>query len=86
MDFVSDAICRPGAVSRRIRCLTVADDFSCEYADITAGFGIGGAYVTRLLDRAALFQDCPKSVKTDTDPQQQEAASPESLMTRLFPR
>ena len=28
MDFVSDAICRPGAISRRIKCLTVADDFT----------------------------------------------------------
>jgi len=26
MDFVSDAIARPGAISRRIKCLTVADD------------------------------------------------------------
>ena len=26
MDFVSDAISRPGARSRRIKCLTVADD------------------------------------------------------------
>ena len=30
MDFVSDAICRPGAISRRIKCLTVADDFTHE--------------------------------------------------------
>ncbi len=56
MDFVSDAICRPGAVSRRIKCLTVADDFSHECVGITADYGIGGAYVTRLLDRAATFR------------------------------
>ena len=65
MDFVSDAICRPGAVSRRIKCLTVADDFSHECVDITADFGIGGAYVTRLLDRAATFRGYPKEVRTD---------------------
>ena len=53
MDFVSDAINRPGAVSRRIKCLTVADDFTRECVDITADFGMGGEYVTRLLDRAA---------------------------------
>ena len=47
MDFVSDAIARPGAVSRRIKCLTVADDFSHECVDITADFGIGGAYCCR---------------------------------------
>lgn len=65
MDFVSDAIARPGAVARRIKCLTVADDFSHECVDITADFGIGGAYVTRLLDRAAMFRGYPKAVRTD---------------------
>ena len=59
MDFVSDAINRPGAVSRRIKCLTVADDFTRECVDITADFGIGGEYVTRLLDRAATFRGYP---------------------------
>ena len=56
MDFVSDAICRPSAISRCIKCLTVADDFTRECVDITADFGIGGHYVTRLLDRAATFR------------------------------
>jgi transposase InsO family protein len=69
MDFVSDAINRPGAVSRRIKCLTVADDFSHECVDITADFGIGGDYVTRLLDRAAMFRGYPKEVRTDNGPE-----------------
>jgi putative transposase len=69
MDFVSDAINRAGAVSRRIKCLTVADDFSHECVDITADFGIGGDYVTRLLDRAALFRGYPKEVRTDNGPE-----------------
>ena len=69
MDFVSDAINRPGAVSRRIKCLTVADDFTHECADITADFGIGGEYVTRLLDRAATFRGYPKAVRTDNGPE-----------------
>ena len=69
MDFVSDAIARPGAVSRRIKCLTVADDFSHECVDITADFGIGGHYVTRLLDRAATFRGYPKEVRTDNGPE-----------------
>ena len=47
MDFVSDAVCRPGAISRRIKCLTVADDFTHECVDITVDFGIGGHYVDR---------------------------------------
>ena len=69
MDFVSDAIARPGAVSRRIKCLTVADDFSHECVDIAVDLGIGGAYVTRLLDRAATFRGYPKEVRTDNGPE-----------------
>ena len=68
MDFVSNAIARPGAVSRRIECLTVADDSKCECVDITADFGIGGAHVTRLLNRAATFEGYPKDVRTDNRP------------------
>ena len=69
MDFVSDAINRPGAVSRRIKCLKVADDFSHECVDITSDFGIGGDYVTRLLDRAAMFRGHPKEIRTDNGPE-----------------
>ena len=69
MDFVSDAINRPGAVSRRIKCLTVADDFTRECVDITADFGIGGEYVTRLLDRAATFRGYPEAIRTDNGPE-----------------
>ena len=69
MDFVSDAIARPGAISRRIKCLTVADDFSHECVDITADFGIGSTYVTRLLDRATMLRAYPKEVRTDNGPE-----------------
>src|SRR5690606_17437739 len=41
MDFVSDAL----ANARRLKCLTVADDFTHECVDITVDHGIGGAYV-----------------------------------------
>jgi putative transposase len=56
-------------VSRRIKCLTVADDFSYECVDITADFDIGGDYVTRLLDRTAMFRRQPKEVRTDNGPE-----------------
>ena len=69
MDFVSDAICWPGAISRCIKCLTVAVDFTRECVDITADFGIGGDYVTRLLDRAATFRRYLKAVRTDNEPE-----------------
>ena len=69
MDFVSDAINRPGTASRSFKCLTVADDFSHECVDISADFGIGGEYVTRLLDRAATFRGYPKQIRTDNGPE-----------------
>ena len=65
MDFVSDSL----ANSRRIKCLTVADDFSHECVDIATDYGIGGQYVTRLLDRAALFRGYPSVVRTDNGPE-----------------
>jgi putative transposase len=65
MDFVSDSL----ANGRRIKCLTVADDFSHECVDVTADYGIGGQYVTRLLERAALFRGHPSTVRTDNGPE-----------------
>lgn len=49
MDFVSDAL----ANGRRIKCLTVVDDFTRECVDIAVDHGIGGKYVVRLLDQVA---------------------------------
>ena len=65
MDFVSDSLSN----SRRIKCLTVADDFSHECVDITTDYGICAQYVTRLLDRAAIFRGYPKAVRTDNGPE-----------------
>lgn len=65
MDFVSDSL----ACGRRIKCLTVADDFSHECIDIGVDYGISGQYVTRLLDRAAAFRGYPSVVRTDNGPE-----------------
>lgn len=65
MDFVSDALVN----GRRLKCLTVADDFSHECVEIATDFGIGGQYVTRLLDQAARFRGYPKAVRTDNGPE-----------------
>ena len=69
MDFVSDAISKPSTIPQHIKCLTVADDFKHECVDITADFGIGGHYVTRLPDRAATLLGYPKAVRTDNGPE-----------------
>ena len=64
MDFVSDSL----SGGRRLKYLTVADDFSHESVDITVDWGISGLYVTRLLDRAAIFRSYPLAARTDNGP------------------
>ena len=65
MDFVSDSLSN----GRRLKYLTVADDFSHECVDIAVDFGILGEYVTRLLGRAAVFRGYPNMVRTDNGPE-----------------
>jgi putative transposase len=65
LDFVSDSLVN----GRRLKCLTVADDFSHECVDIAVDYGISGQYVTRLLDRAATFRGYPSAVRTDNGPE-----------------
>ena len=65
MDFVSDAL----ANGRRIKVLTIVDDFSKEVVDLVADFGISGQYVTRVLDQAARFRGYPKAIRTDQGPE-----------------
>jgi putative transposase len=65
LDFVMDAL----ANGRRIKCLTIVDDFSRECVDITVDHGIGGEYVTRLLDQAGQFRGFPMAVRTDQGPE-----------------
>ena len=65
MDFVSDAL----ANGRRLKCLTIADDFTHECADIVVDHGIGGAYVVRVLDQIARFRGYPRAVRTDNGPE-----------------
>ena len=45
------------------------DDVSHECVDIAVDYGIGGEYVTRLLDRAAIFRGYPSAVRTDNGPE-----------------
>lgn len=46
MDFVSDSL----SGGRRLKYLTVADDFSHESVEIAVDFGVSGQYVTLVLD------------------------------------
>lgn len=64
MHFVSDAL----ANGRRIKILTILDDFGKESVDLLADFGILGHYVTRILDQAARFRGYPAAIRTDQGP------------------
>ena len=65
LDFVMDAL----ASGRRIKCLTIVDDFSRECVDIAVDHGIGGEYVTRLLEQAGQFRGFPAALRTDQGPE-----------------
>lgn len=65
MDFVSDSL----ASGRRLKCLTVADDFGHECVQIGVDHGISGLYVTRILDQAASVRGYPGAVRTDHGPE-----------------
>ncbi|AAM42396.1 IS1477 transposase [Xanthomonas campestris pv. campestris str. ATCC 33913] len=65
MDFVFDQL----ASGRRIKCLTVADDFTHECVDIAVDHGISGAYVVRVLEQIACFRGYPRAVRTDNGPE-----------------
>ena len=65
MDFVSDSL----ANGRRLKCLTIADDFTHECVDIAVDHGISGAYVVRVLDQIARFRGYPRAARTDNGPE-----------------
>ena len=65
LDFVMDSL----ANGRRIKCLTIVDDFTRECVDVATDYGIGGQYVVRLLEQAAQFRGPPGAVRTDQGPE-----------------
>lgn len=65
MDFVSDAL----AGGRRLKALTIVDDFTKESVDIVADHGISGHYVVRVLEQAVRFRGLPAAIRTDQGPE-----------------
>lgn len=65
MDFGSDVL----ANGRRIKVLTVVDDFSKECIALVADHGISGHYVVRMLEQAARFRGYPVAIRTDQGPE-----------------
>jgi putative transposase len=65
MDFVMDAT----ANGRRIKILTIVDDFTKESLDLVVAHSISGDYVARVLDAIAQFRGYPSAVRTDQGPE-----------------
>ena len=65
MDFVMDAL----ATGRRIKCLTIVDDFTRECLDIAVDHGISGGYVARVLEAIGQFRGLPRAIRTDQGPE-----------------
>ncbi len=61
MDFVIDAL----STGRRIKCLTVTDDFTKEWVGILMKHWISGARVNRALGEIARFRGYPEAIRTD---------------------
>ena len=65
MDIISDAL----ANGKRIKVLTIVDDFTKESIDLVAEHGISGQYVVRVLERASQFRGLPMAIRTDQGPE-----------------
>uniref|UniRef100_I1XGN0 Transposase n=1 Tax=Methylophaga nitratireducenticrescens TaxID=754476 RepID=I1XGN0_METNJ len=65
MDFVMDSL----AHGRRMKCLTIVDDFSKECLDIPIAHGISGEQVARTLNTIAAFRGYPVALITDQGPE-----------------
>lgn len=65
MDFVMDALSN----GRRIKCLTIVDDYTKECLDIPVATGISGDEVVITLEAIAAFRGYPKAIRTDQGPE-----------------
>ncbi len=60
IDFVSDSL----EHSRRLKCVTIVDNYTQGAIDIPVDHGISGDYVTRVLDRVGQFRGLPQVIWT----------------------
>ena len=65
MDFLSDAC----AAGRRLRILTIVDDFSRFSPGILVGTSVSGRRVAAFIDRLALFHGYPQRLRVDNGPE-----------------
>lgn len=65
MDFVMDRL----ENGRRLKALTIVDDFTKESVEIALDHGMGSHYVVRVLDQVIRFRGKPAAIRTDQGPE-----------------
>jgi putative transposase len=65
MDFVMDRL----EDGRRLKALTVVDDFTKEAVEIALDHGMGSHYVVRVLEQVIRFRGKPAAIRTDQGPE-----------------
>jgi putative transposase len=65
MDFVMDRL----DDGRRLKALTIVDDFTKESVDIALDHGMSSHYVVRVLDDIVRFRGRPAAIRTDQGPE-----------------
>lgn len=65
MDFVMDAL----SSGRRLKCLTLVDDFTKEALQLVLDHSISGEYVTRALEQVVRSRGAPRAIRTDQGPE-----------------
>jgi putative transposase len=70
MDFIFDQL----TTGRRIKCLTLGDDFTREVLALEVGHSLTGASVVRILDRLAEERGVPATIVMDNGPEFTSAA------------
>jgi putative transposase len=65
MDFVMDRL----EDGRKLKALTIVDDFTKESVDIALDHGMGGRYVVRVLEGIVRFRGKPGAIRTDQGPE-----------------
>lgn len=65
MDFIHDSLLN----GRKMKCLTIVDDYTRESPYIEVGSSIGGKHVVRILEKLRLMHGLPESIRTDNGPE-----------------
>ena len=78
MDFVHDSL----VTGRRIKCLTIVDDFTKELPRIEVGHSISGFHLVRVLKELESVAGLPSEIRSDNGPEFQSKTFLEYCLSR----